>query len=47
MMSTGPGRFIVFVLVFVAMMAGCTVQESPLPSAEVRDYQGEKLSSDP
>lgn len=45
MINAVPGRFIVFVLVFAVMIAGCTVQESPLPSAEVRDYQGEKLSS--
>jgi DMSO/TMAO reductase YedYZ molybdopterin-dependent catalytic subunit len=45
MMSAGLGRFIVFVLIFMVLMAGCTVWESPLPSAEVREYQGERLSS--
>jgi len=44
-MSAGPGRSIVIVLFFVALMAGCTALDSPLPSAEVREYQGEKLSS--
>lgn len=44
-MSATSGRSIVFVLVFVAIMAGCTVRESPLPLAEVCEYQGEKLSS--
>jgi len=44
-MSAGPGRSIVFVLGCVALMAGYTAQESRLRSAEVREYQGEKLSS--
>jgi DMSO/TMAO reductase YedYZ molybdopterin-dependent catalytic subunit len=43
--NAGPGRSFIFVLAFVVLLTGCTVQESLLPSAEVREYQGEKLSS--